>query len=67
MRVLALKVMLHLNQDHQVVSEIMKLEHEMCFSELSKTRMKRWDETVGDPRPWRRSGPSASLLQIVFV
>lgn len=43
--------MLHLNQDHQVVSEIIKLEHQKYFSELNQTRIKGWDEALGGPVP----------------
>lgn len=43
------KLMLHLNQDHQVVSGIIKLEHQKCSSELKQAQMEGWDEAIGAP------------------
>lgn len=47
----------NLNPDHLVVPEIRKLEHQMCFSELNETRVKRWDEQ------WVITGLGGAQLQ----
>lgn len=51
---------LYLNEDHQIVPEVIKLENQKDFLGLSQTRMKGWDGAAGDPKPWR--SPSPRLL-----